>query len=117
MENSRDKVIGVWLDQTQAHLIDLSREPVVAETVCYSDCSLPTTSDSLKLGVKSTNKSEGNERDKQFTEAERKNEFFNQLIRRIKDHNSVLLFGAIAIKEELTNKLKTEFQFSGNVVA
>ncbi len=112
MENSRDKVIGVWLDQTQAHLIDLSREPVVAETIFYSDCCLPAAGD-----IKSTSRAGEKERNKQLTEAERKNEFFNQLIRRIKGHNSVLLFGAISIKEELTNKLKTEFQFSGNVVA
>lgn len=117
MKNNLDRKVGVWLDHTQAHFIDLSKGPAIVETT-YSDKESQVrfggeTGSATRLG---NNRSTNNEHHQHNREQAHMKEYYNLLTDRLKNYDDIFLFGSTTAKDELYNKLKEDKHFADKTI-
>ncbi len=106
------KKIGVWLDHSKAHFIDISKGPAGIETAYSAQESEVRFKGEHGDGTKlSHNRATNNENHKHNREREIMDEYYKMIADRLKGYDSILLFGPTTAKDELYNKLTTDKQF------
>ncbi len=100
------KNLGIWMDHSSAHLIELSNEPMES-TVLESDF---THADKVHSLHKSEKGMHNKEQHKQAA-------FYKKLGEIILHHESVLLFGPTDAKTELLNILLEDHRFADIKIA
>ena len=107
------KRIGVWLDHTKAHFIDLSKGPAVVETAFSNKESEVRyegeTGNGTLLG---NNRATNNESHTHNRAQEIMKEYYHVLSDRLKGYDDILLFGPTSAKDELFNKLNADKHFA-----
>jgi hypothetical protein len=100
------KNLGIWMDHSSAHLIELSNEPMQS-TVLESEFTHAEKVHSLHKSEKGMHNKE------QHQQAE----FYKKLGEIILHHESVLLFGPTDAKTELLNTLLDDHRFNDIKIA
>jgi stalled ribosome rescue protein Dom34 len=119
MNNTKsDKKIGLWLDHSKAHFIDIGRGPAIVETA-YSDKETNVRikgeyADGTLLG---NNRATNNENHKHNRERMIMDEYYRLLADRLSGYDNILLFGPTSAKDELYNKLSQDKHFAGKAIA
>jgi hypothetical protein len=89
------KILGVWMDHSNAHLMEVATDPVESDTM--------VSSFSNKAGEPNLHKSIS----LVYNNMQRyQSDYFGKLEEIIKNYEEVLLFGPAQAKAELFNKLK-----------
>ena len=112
MKKEQEKQIGLWLDHAKAHFIDVSAETPVIQTA-YSSLNPHEREDGehgsgIRLG---NNRSTNNEYQMHNREQEAYREFYKVLLNRLKNYDSIFMFGSAEAKDELHNLMKTDHHF------
>jgi stalled ribosome rescue protein Dom34 len=94
------KKIGIWMDHSNAHLIEFDSEIKETKTIA-SDF---TFQDRVETLERSENEMHNKEQHKQAT-------YYKNLAQIIKNFDEVILFGPTDAKVELYNELKENHQF------
>jgi len=94
------KKLGIWMDHTMAHIIELKNNSITSSTI---------ESQSPQGGKQNFGKDETL---KQNTEQDQLSEFFKRLSTVIMDYPEVVLFGPTNAKTELYNLLKEDSGFN-----
>jgi len=94
------KKLGIWMDHTMAHIIELKNNSITSSTI---------ESQSPQGGKQNFGKDETL---KQNTEQDQLSEFFKRLSTVIMDYPEVVLFGPTNAKTELHNLLKEDSGFN-----
>jgi stalled ribosome rescue protein Dom34 len=94
------KQLGIWMDHSTAHLIELSDDRVVTNTIELSP-ALPE-----QIANQGSDESLMNNKEQNPL-----SDYFLNLSKVIKEYNEVLLFGPSSAKTELFNKLKEDIHF------
>lgn len=92
--------IGIWMDHSIAHLIELTSEPGEIKTV--------ESTFTHQEKMRSLNKSESSMHNKEQRE---QNSYFKELGDIIKNYDEVLLFGPTSAIDELANTLRADSHF------
>ena len=95
------KQLGIWMDNSQAHLIEFASDSEETETVT-SDFSYDDKAETLQ---RSEYTMHNKEQQKQGT-------YYKNLSKIIKNFDEVILFGSTNAKSELYNILKDDHQFA-----
>lgn len=107
------KCLGIWLDHSRAHLIELENGKTILETV-LSEYSRQEREDGK--GATGSHFGENNSTNNEYSKHQRQQEilynYYRVLSDRIKHYNHVVLFGPTKAKEELYNKITSDNQFS-----
>lgn len=93
------KKIGVWMDNSIAHVVEFILEPFEISTI-ESESEIPDNS--IVLGEKRVHNKEQNQH----------NNYFKRLKEVIAQYDEVILFGPTNAKTELFNILKGDHHFS-----
>ncbi|HRH66701.1 MAG TPA: hypothetical protein PLU53_10430 [Bacteroidia bacterium] len=117
MKKTPEKKIGLWLDHSKAHFVDVSKESATVETT-YSDKETQIRihgegADGIRLG---NNRSTNNEYHTHTREQEITREYYKTLSARLRNYDEILLFGSSGAKDELYNILKADQHFSGKTI-
>ena len=109
---NHSKRIGIWMDHTKAHFIDLSKGIVVVETV-YSnkESEIRYKGESGHGTLLGNNRSTNNENHEHNRANDIMLEYYHVLSDRVKNYDDILLFGPTGAKDELYNKLSTDKRF------
>lgn len=94
------KFLGIWMDHSNAHLMDLTVDPMETKTI--------TSKFTHEVKEESLNKNENLMHNK---EQHQQSEYYKQLGDTIKDYNEVILFGPTTAKSELLNILRADHNF------
>ncbi|MDM8161156.1 hypothetical protein QUH73_15125 [Labilibaculum sp. K2S] len=94
------KKLGVWMDHTIAHIIEIKENTIASSTVE----SLSSQGEKQNFGK--------DESLKHNTEQDQLSEFYKRLSTVIRDYSEVILFGPTDAKTELYNLLKEDSQFN-----
>jgi hypothetical protein len=94
------KQLGIWMDHSVAHIMNLSNGKMVTNTL-ESTPAFPEQIQNLRMDESLMHNKEQNQR----------KDFFKNLCDVIKDYDEVLLFGPTDAKKELFNILKENRQF------
>lgn len=94
------KRVGIWMDHSQAHLIEYA-EPMVTKVVT-SKFTDQERRESLERGEKTMHNKEQHDN----------SEYYNQIGQLIRNYDEVLLFGPSDAKTELWNILSKDHLFS-----
>ena len=94
------KQIGIWMDHSVAHLMELTNDVITTNTIA-SEFTHEVKEDSL-------NKSENLMHNK---EQHLQHSFYKKIGEAIKNHDRVVLFGPTDAKNELSNFLKEDRHF------
>jgi hypothetical protein len=98
------KKLGIWLDHTTAHIMELKNNSISSKTIE----SLSEKGEKQTFGQDETLE--------QNTEQDQLADLFTRLSVVIKDYSDVLLFGPTNAKTELYNFLKTDKQFKNSKI-
>jgi hypothetical protein len=96
-----DKSLGIWMDHSSAHLMELTSTPIVT-TVLDSTFTHGAKEESLEKGEKIMHNKQ------QHLQAA----YYKNLGESIKNYDDVLLFGPTEAKTELLNLLRADNSFS-----
>jgi stalled ribosome rescue protein Dom34 len=96
----KKKQIGIWMDHSNAFLMELENDKIIESTVDLEITQLETDYDSGK-----------NEKLKNTKSQQLQSYYYKKLIDSIKNYEDVILFGPTDAKSELLNLLKTEHFF------
>jgi len=94
------KQLGIWMDHSTAHLIELSNDNVATNTI--------------ELSPVSPEQIENHGSDESLMNNKEQNplsDYFLNLSKVIKEYNEVVLFGPSSAKTELYNQLKEDIHF------
>jgi hypothetical protein len=94
------KQLGIWMDHSTAHLMELSNDTVVTNTL-ESPPVFPEPVQNLRMDESLMHNKEQNQH----------SDFFKSLCDIIKDFDEVVLFGPTNAKSELFNILKEDRHF------
>jgi hypothetical protein len=112
-----DKKIGVWLDHSKAHFIDISMGPVSVETAFSNqESEVRFKGESATGTLLGNNRSTHSEYHKHNREREITGEYYRMLSDRLKNYDNILLFGPTSAKDELYNKLSADKHFTSKTV-
>ena len=113
-KESIKKSIGVWLDHSKAHFIDLSKGPAIVETA-FSDkeSEVRYTGEGSNGTLLGNNRATNNESHVHNRAQEIMQEYYHVLSDRLKNYDDILLFGPTSAKDELYNKLNADKHFAG----
>ncbi len=108
-----DRKIGLWLDHTKAHFIDLSKGPAIVETT-FSDkeSEVRYKGESATGTLLGNNRATNSEHHKHNRERLIMDEYYHILIDRLKNYDDIFLFGPTSAKDELNNKLIADKHFA-----
>jgi len=95
------KNLGIWMDHSNAHLTELTVDPITTTTV--------TSKFTHQVMEQSLHKSEHVMHNKQNHQ---QHEFYKHLSEVIKHYESIILFGPTDAKNELFNLLKADHRFA-----
>lgn len=113
METKANKRIGVWLDHTKAHFIDISKGPATIETAFSEEESQIRNEgehgDGTRVGKYRSSNNEYGKHDRQEDIMKR---YYQMLADRLKHYDDIYLFGPTPAKDELYNHLKQDKHFS-----
>lgn len=116
-ETKAEKRIGVWLDHTKAHFVDVSKGLPVVETAFSNKESQVRidgeSSDGVRLG---NNRHTNNEHHKHNRERDIMNDYYKMLANRLQQYDDIFLFGPTTAKDELFNHLKGIKHFSNKTI-
>ena len=114
MNNTKiDKKIGLWLDHSKAHFIDMSKGPAIVETA-YSEreINVRTKGEGADGTLLGNNRATNNENHKHNHDRMVMNEYYHLLSDRLQSYDTIYLFGPTSAKDELYNKLKEDKHFA-----
>ena len=94
------KKLGIWMDHSNAHLIEFSIEPMEAHSIS-SKFTHEEKESSLHKGEHLMHNKEQHEQ----------SEYYKHLGESIRQYDEVLLFGPTEAKSELLNLLKSDHRF------
>ena len=94
------KQLGIWMDHSTAHLIELSNDNVATNTIELSPAP-PEQIENHGSDESLMNNKEQNQL----------SDYFLNLSKVIKEYNEVVLFGPSSAKTELYNQLKEDIHF------
>ncbi|MBL0103258.1 MAG: hypothetical protein IPP51_05570 [Bacteroidetes bacterium] len=97
---SENKLLGIWMDHSVAHLMDYSKDPVVSSTI---ESAFTNRAKDSAIG-----KSEQLMHNK---EQHQQSDYYSALGEVIKNYSNVVLFGPTSAKNELFNVLKKDQHF------
>ncbi|MBP7809208.1 MAG: hypothetical protein KA163_07950 [Bacteroidia bacterium] len=92
--------IGIWMDHSIAHIIELTGEGIVKSTIA-SDFTHQEKEHSLSKNENLAHNKEQHQQSK----------YYNKIKDAVKDHKNILLFGPTTAKNELVNLLKEDHHF------
>lgn len=117
MEINLKNNIGVWMDYTHAHLVDVSRGNSIVETI-YSDkeSHLRFKGEGSNDMILGNNRSTNDEHHQHRREEEITNQYYEVLAGVLKKYDCILLFGPTHAKEELFNQLIADKHFEGKTI-
>ena len=92
--------LGIWMDHSTAHIMELSNNEVKTVTLESTPSFLERIKD-LRMDEKLMHNKEQNE----------DSDFFEKLSNIIRNYNEVLLFGPTEAKNELYNRFKNDRRF------
>ncbi len=94
------KKLGIWMDHTIAHLIELKNNTITSKTI-------------ESLSLKGEKQNFGKDESLKYnTEQDQLSEYFKRLRNYIKSYSEVVLFGPTNAKTELYNLLKEDNHFN-----
>jgi stalled ribosome rescue protein Dom34 len=96
----KTKCLGIWMDHSNAVLMELSEEKILQRNVVSED-----KHDENSKGY------DGHEKKLNTKERHRQSEYYRELSQFIRDYKKVVLFGPTDAKSELFNILKTDHLF------
>ncbi|MBC7382551.1 MAG: hypothetical protein H7296_06080 [Bacteroidia bacterium] len=99
MNNAKN--LGIWMDHTNAHLMEFTTDPIATNTI--------SSKFTHQEKEESLNKSEKLMHNK---EQHQQAEYYKELGEVIKNYEAVLLFGPTDAKTELHNILKNDHRFA-----
>ena len=111
------KRIGVWLDHTRAHFVDISKGPAIVETAFSAKESelryKGETGNGTQLGNnrKTNNESHIHNREQMIMD-----EYYKMLMDRLRNYDDILLFGPTSAKDELHNKMSADKHFASKSI-
>ncbi len=112
MKNHFEGKIGLCLDHADAHFIDITTEPATITTVHSSQESQLRTpgesGDGMSLG---NNRSTNNEHQKHNREQDIMHHYYKILADRLREYDTIFLFGPTKAKDELNNILTEDQHF------
>ncbi|MBL0308139.1 MAG: hypothetical protein IPP77_00095 [Bacteroidetes bacterium] len=116
-ETKTEQQIGLWLDHTKAHFIDVSNGTPVMETV-FSDKESQVRiegegSDGARLG---NHRATNNEIRKHNRDRDIMNDYFKMLANRLMAYDDIFLFGPTTAKDQLYNHLKESKSFTAKTI-
>ncbi len=97
---STAKNIGIWMDHSNAHLMEFTTDPIETKTIA----SKFTHSEKEESFKKSENVMHNKEQ-------HQRSEYYKKLGETIKNYEHVLLFGPTDAKTELLNALRADHRF------
>lgn len=97
---NESKKIGIWMDHTNANLMEFSQNPILTSTI-HSKFTHQVKEHSLSK----------NENLMQNKEQQQQGAYYKQLADVIKNYGEVLVFGPTEAKDELLNTLKADNNF------
>ena len=118
MNNTKvDKKIGLWLDHSSAHFIDMSKGPAIVETA-YSDreTNVRTEGEGADGALPGNNRAANNENHKHNRERMVMEEYYHLLADRLQGYDNIYLFGPTTAKDELHNHLKYDKHFAHKTI-
>jgi stalled ribosome rescue protein Dom34 len=95
------KNLGIWMDHSTAHLIDLTTEPIEIKTI-HSSFTHEVKESTLS---KNENLMHNKEQHQQL-------DYYKKLMDEIKNYEHVVLFGPTEAKSELHNLINAEHHFA-----
>lgn len=95
------KKLGIWMDNSAAHLIEFTSSPMQTKVIESSGSSIVS-----EHGV---NKNENNMHNK---EQHRQSDYYKKIGGEILQYDEVVLFGPTNAKSELANMLKEDHRFA-----
>lgn len=95
-----NKQLGIWMDHSVAHLIELTNDNIITKTI--ESASALENNEGIRKIDKSLIKS---------GEQKQPADYFRQLMDVIIDFDEVLLFGSTDAKTELVNRTKNDHHF------
>ncbi|HMG82637.1 MAG TPA: hypothetical protein VK559_06355 [Ferruginibacter sp.] len=96
-----DRSLGIWMDHSSAHLIELTSAPL-ATIIVESKFTHNQKEESLSKSEKTMHNKQNHEQ----------GEYYKKLGTAIKNYDDVLLFGPTEAKTELLNVLRADNTFS-----
>jgi hypothetical protein len=97
---NESKKIGIWMDHTNANLMEFSQNPILTSTI-HSKFTHQVKEHSLSK----------NENLMHNKEQQQQGAYYKQLADVIKNYGEVLVFGPTEAKDELLNTLKADNNF------
>ena len=92
--------VGVWLDHSIAHIIELNAEVIVKSSI---NCDFTHEEKEYSLSK--------NENLMHNKEQHQQSYYYNKIIDAVKDYKQIVLFGPTTAKNELVNLLKADHHF------
>jgi hypothetical protein len=109
----KKKIIGLWLDHTEARLIDpknLNSEPKIIRSMINAKKHIPgETADGTRLG---NNRSTNDESHKHYREQNELHTYYKTVAASLAGFDDILIFGPTTAKKELQNYLLNEKSFA-----
>ena len=118
MNNTKiDKKIGLWLDHSKAHFIDMSKGSAIVETA-YSEreINVRTKGEGADGTLLGNNRATNNENHKHNHDRMVMNEYYHLLSDRLQSYDTIYLFGPTSAKDELYNKLTEDKHFAHKAI-
>lgn len=117
MNTASNKRIGLWLDHSQAHFIDISKGPAGIETTFADARQHEHFKGETGTGTKLSNtRSTDNEHHVHNIEREVLNRYYKVLAGRLKNYDDIYLFGPTSAKDEFHNFIKADKAFEKKTV-
>jgi hypothetical protein len=112
MNTKINKQIGIWLDHSQAHFIDISKGPAIVETTYADEHGREHFAGEAAIGTKlGPTRATNNEHHVHNIEREVLSGYYNLLADRLKAYDDIYLFGPTGAKFELYNILAGDKHF------
>lgn len=117
MNNQLSKKIGLWLDHSQAHFIDISKGPAIVETTYSDKRQYEHFKGEESTGTKLSNtRATNNEHHVHNIKQEVLHDYYKVLADRLKSYDDLYLFGPTSAKDELHNLLKADKHFADKTI-
>jgi hypothetical protein len=111
------KKIGLWLDHTDVHFIEIEDGQEHFETSHSGKESLLRIKGESGSGIKMGNyRSSNNEHRVQMRENEIMSDYYKDIEKRIQNYDEIFIFGASTAKDELYNLLRKNKHFDGKLI-
>ena len=107
-----NKLLGIWMDDSNAHLIEPMEDETKIETIHSLYKSRERIAGQKPTGMRvGKNRASNNEYSKHMRKEEYQAHYYNTIGDRIRNYNEILLFGPTRAKNKLFNLLTEDKRF------